>query len=683
MDINTLKHWTLSLDDQQIATLMLDKADVSVNVLSNDVMSELEAVVSHLEATPPKGLIVSSNKAAGFLAGADVNEFTGLSEHEEVIAMLQRGQQLFLRIERLKCTTVAVIHGHCLGGGCELALACDYRVADHARECKIGLPEVKLGIHPGYGGAVRLPRLIDSFQALTMMLTGRVLDGKKAAKMGVVDVATNKRHIMAVGHRIASGELKPKRAKTLVSKALAFPVARNIAAALAKKNLQKKANPEHYPAPYRILEFWRTLPAGDEPAYLAEANSVAKLFEGEDSLRAIENLVRIFLLDKELKGRAKSSAFTGKRVHVVGAGVMGGDIAAWCALSGFNVTLQDAKPEFIGPAMARAQKLFAKKLRAPEKVRAAMDRLMPDPSGDGVPSADLIIEAISERLEAKQGLYADLEPRMKKGALLATNTSSIPLEELSANLKAPDRLVGIHFFNPVALMQLVEVVRGTNTSDQSVGEALAFVNAIGKLPIEVKSSPGFLVNRVLMTYVSEAIKLFEEGIAPEAIDKAATDFGMPMGPIELADTVGLDICQAVAGELIEAYGGTDNGILKGMIDQKKLGKKSGHGFYKWEKGKALKDKSADLFYTQDSQDRMSHIMLNESMQCLAEGIVTDSDALDMGMIFGTGFPPFWGGPIELIRRQGQANCQDRLEQLVVGGGDRFTPKPGWAELTIE
>ncbi|MEX2366599.1 MAG: 3-hydroxyacyl-CoA dehydrogenase NAD-binding domain-containing protein, partial [Pseudohongiellaceae bacterium] len=363
----------------------------------------------------------------------------------------------------------------------ELALSCDFRVADEANECKIGLPEVKLGIHPGYGGAVRLPRLIDDFQALMLMMAGRVVNGKSAGKLGMVDVATQRRHLYEVAGRIASGDLKPARRKTLVSRLLSFKPLRQVAATLATSQLKKKVNPAHYPAPFQLVRFWRDLPSGDEPAYLAEAESVASLFRDPIALRAIENLVRVFLLDRELKGRAKKQQFTGKHIHIVGAGVMGGDIAAWCALRGYKVSLQDAKAEFIAPAMGRAYGLFKKKLKSEELVQAAMDRLIPDVHGDAVPSADLVIEAITEKLEAKQSLYATLEPKMKKGALLASNTSSIPLEELSAKLKSPDRLVGIHFFNPVAMMQLVEVVRGENTSDESVAEALAFVNAIGKL----------------------------------------------------------------------------------------------------------------------------------------------------------------------------------------------------------
>lgn len=677
-----LNNWKLEEGADGVSTLWLNKAESSVNVLSNDVLSEFEHIVGMLEQNTPKGLIITSSKSAGFLAGADISEFTELESREEIMAAVQRGQNLFLRIERLSCTTVAAIHGHCMGGGTELALACNYRVADEANECKIGLPEVKLGIHPGYGGAVRLPRLIDDFQALMLMMAGRAVNGRVAKKMGIVDIATQQRHMFEVAHRVASGKLSPKRKQTLVSRLLAIKPLRNLAASIATSQLKKKANPDHYPAPFQLIKLWRDLPGGDEPAYLAEAESFAGLFELPNGRRAIENLVRIFLLDTELKGRAKAHKFDGKRVHVIGAGVMGGDIAAWCALKGFHVTLQDAKAEFIAPAIGRAHKLFTKKLKSSEKIQAAMDRLMPDLTGDGVGSADLVIEAITERLDAKQSLYGSVEPRMKPGALLASNTSSIPLEELSSKLTDPERLVGIHFFNPVAMMQLVEVVRGKNTSDDSVNTALAFVNAIGKLPIEVKSAPGFLVNRVLMSYQAEAMRLFDEGVAPEVIDAEAVKFGMPMGPIELADTVGLDICQAVAGELIAAFGGEDNGVISQRVEQGKLGRKSGEGFYKWVKGKPRKQPVPSGYVSPDIADRMIYSMLNECMQCLAEGIVTDPESLDMGMIFGTGFAPFRGGPIQYIKALGQNECEARLNELAAPDRLRFKPQPGWNQIAL-
>lgn len=687
MSTQEYKNWKLEEGEQGILWLWLDKEESSVNVLSSDVISELEAIVTELETSTPAGLVIASKKAAGFLAGADINEFTDIQTQDQVIAMMQRGQNLFLRIERLRCTTVAAIHGHCMGGGMELSLACDYRVADESNDCKLGLPEVKLGIHPGYGGAVRLPRLIDDFQALMLMMAGRVLNGKAAKRMGVVDVATQQRHLYDAAAKIARGEIKPKRKTTLTSGLLAFKPLRAIAAYIATSQLKKKASPEHYPAPFQIIKFWRDLPSGDEPAYLAEAKSVGSLFENPVARRAIENLVRVFLLDQEIKGRAKQHQFNGKHVHVVGAGVMGGDIAAWCAMKGFTVSLQDAKAEFIAPAIGRAHALFRKKLKAEEKVQAAMDRLMPDMNGDAVGSSDLIIEAITERLEAKQGLYASLEPKMKPGALLASNTSSIPLEELSSKLANPDRLVGIHFFNPVSMMQLVEVVRGENTSDASVNEALAFVNKIGKLPIEVKSAPGFLINRVLMNYVVEAVRLYAEGVAPEIIDREAVRFGMPMGPIELADVVGLDICKAVAEELMQAFGrGTDDDkasqIIEARVEAGNLGKKSGEGFYKWVKGKPQKSSTGSGYVSPEVADRMIFAMLNESMQCLAEGIVTDAESLDLGMIFGTGFPPFLGGPIEYIKSLGQAKSESRLQELAELNGERFKAQSGWSQITL-
>ena len=682
MSINEMKNWKLEEGPDGVSMLWLDKAESSVNVLSGDVLAELEQIVEILEQNPPNGLIIISSKPAGFLAGADISEFTDLKTRGDILGVLRRGQNLFLRVERLKCITVAAIHGHCMGGGTELALACDYRVADESNDCKLGLPEVKLGIHPGYGGSVRLPRLIDDFQALMLMLTGRVLNGRAARKMGLVDVATQKRHITDAARKIASGRLKPGRKRSPGSKLLAFKPLRALAASIAAFQLKKKVNPDHYPAPFQLIKFWKDSPNGDEPAYLAEAESVASLFDLPNGRRAIENLVRIFLLDSALKGRARANRFAGTRIHVVGAGVMGGDIAACCALKGFYVTLQDAKAELIAPAIARAHKFFVKKLKAGEKVQAAMDRLMPDVAGDGVVSADLIIEAITERLDAKQSLYAGIEPRMKAGALLATNTSSIPLEALSSKLANPDRLVGIHFFNPVAMMQLVEVVRGEHTSGAAVNEALAFVSAIDKLPIEVKSAPGFLVNRVLMSYLAEAMRLYDEGVAPEVIDAEALRFGMPMGPIELADTVGLDICQAVATELMTAFGGEDNGVVARRVAQARLGKKSGEGFYKWVKGRAQKARLPGGYRSPDIADRMVYSMLNESVQCLAEGIVKDAEYLDLGMIFGAGFPPFHGGPVQYIRALGQTDCEGRLKELSEPDRPRFSPQPGWNEIVL-
>jgi 3-hydroxyacyl-CoA dehydrogenase/enoyl-CoA hydratase/3-hydroxybutyryl-CoA epimerase len=681
MNLENLRHWHVQMVGEN-TKLVLDKSNSSVNVLDREVMGEFEKTVEYFEHHPPKALMIASAKSAGFLAGADISEFQDLDTHEQVIAMLQRGQNLFLRVERLKCPTVALIHGHCMGGGMELALACDYRVVENSRDCKLGLPEVKLGIHPGYGGAIRLPRLIDPGQALQLMLAGRILDGKAAKRAGIADIAVHSRYFEEAGAALLK-KGKRKKKRDFKQNLFALPPVRTLVGAMAAKQVAKKASKEHYPAPYRIIDFWKQNPGGHESAYLAEAESVAKLFAGANSVRTIENLVRVFLLDKELKSEGKKAKFEGAHVHVVGAGVMGGDIAAWLALSGLRVTLQDSKPEFIAPAIKRAHKLFKRKLKVTHLVNAAMDRLIPDPGSLGVPQADLIIEAITERLDAKKSLYASLEPRMKPDAILATNTSSLPLEQLCEGLARPERLVGIHFFNPVALMQLVEVVRGENTSDEVVSSALGVVTRIGKLPLEVKSSPGFLVNRVLMAYLGEAMKLYQEGVQPEQIDGLAVKLGMPMGPIELSDTVGLDICQAVAEEMISAFGGDASDVLTKHIEEGNLGRKSGQGFYTWKKGKAVKQKvSGSSANTKEISDRMLYMMLNESVQCLAEEVVKNPDSLDMGMIFGTGFPPFLGGPMQYMRSQGKEVCATRLFELESNLGERFAAKPGWASLKL-
>ncbi|HEB99040.1 MAG TPA: 3-hydroxyacyl-CoA dehydrogenase, partial [Thiotrichales bacterium] len=366
-------------------------------------------------------------------------------------------------------------------------------------------------------------------------------------------------------------------------------------------------------------------------------------------------------------------------VHVVGAGVMGGDIAAWCALRGLKVTLQDQSPERIAPAMDRARKLFQKKLRDRRRVTAAMDRLVPDHRGRFVGQADLVIEAIFEDQEAKQVLFRDLEPRLKPDVLLASNTSSIPLERLAEALERPERLVGLHFFNPVARMQLVEIVRGEASSPEALQRAADFTRHIDRLPLPVASSPGFLVNRVLMPYLLEAVELVEEGVPPAAVDRAALDFGMPMGPIELADTVGLDICLHVARILGEALGLAVPARLQSLVDAGHLGRKSGQGFYRWSKGKPVKP-SARREAPADAADRMILRLLNEAVACLREGVVEDADLLDAGMIFGTGFAPFRGGPMHYALRQGIDDMRCRLDDLTARHGSRFTPDPGWETL---
>jgi len=668
------QHWKLETDDDKLLWLHLDKAGASANTLSKQVLEELDDILTGVEKTPPDGLLLISDKASGFIAGADVKEFTEVKSRQEAAEIIQRGQRMADRIEDLPCATAALIDGFCLGGGLELALACDYRIATDSLNTKIGLPEVKLGIHPGFGGSVRLIELIGVIDAMPLMLAGRMVGSYQAKKLGIVDALVPKRHLQTAGRDFVTRkppQHQPGRLKALAS---GRPV-RPLLAGKFRKEVAKKASKEHYPAPYALIDIWEQHADHRRQWLQAEAESVTDLFETDTA----HNLVRVFFLQERMKSLGKQKDYRPKRVHVIGAGVMGGDIAAWCALQGFTVTLQDREPKYIAPAIKRAKKLFDAKLRAKHLNTAAGDRLIPDHKGLGIEKADIIIEAIVENAEIKQALYREIEPRMKPDAILATNTSSIKLETLGEALEQPERLVGIHFFNPVAKMQLVEIIHTETTPGELIDRTSTFIANIRKLPLPVKSSPGFLVNRVLMPYLLEAVELLSEGYAPETIDRAATDFGMPMGPILLADTVGLDICLSVANILGQQLGVAVPDKLKQMVDAKKLGRKSGEGFYRYEKGKPVISKEApapDAVIT----DRLVGRLLNESVAVLREGVVEDADLLDAGMIFGTGFAPFRGGPMHYIKSKGKGHFLQKLEELEKQYGERFKPDAGWKEI---
>ncbi|UCH38566.1 MAG: enoyl-CoA hydratase/isomerase family protein, partial [Gammaproteobacteria bacterium] len=612
--------WHSHCDDDGILWVILDKKGTDTNVLSVPVLEQLDSLLDEIGNNPPKAVIFRSGKPRGFIAGADVKEFLDVTTTQEALIMIKRGQALFSRIEALPCPTLALIEGFCMGGGTELALACDYRVALDDPSTRIGLPEVKLGIHPAYGGVVRSTAIINPLKSLEMMLSGRNLTARSARAIGLVDSAQPQRQIERAARQIV---LSPpaKQKLPLLGRILSLPGIRNLLAQFMKKQVAKKAPRQHYPAPYAILDVWAAYYGNSKRMMEEEANSVARLIQGDK----VRSLVRVFLLQTRLKGLGDKKSFSPRHVHVIGAGTMGGDIAAWCALRGFNVTLQDREAKYLGNAFRRAHQQYAKRLKTTAERNAALDRLVPDIQGDGVAKADVVIEAIFEDVEAKHAIFRDLEPRMKPGAVLATNTSSIPLEALATVLKEPDRLVGVHFFNPVAMMPLVEIVRTESTSEATIQQAIAFTQHIGKLPLPVRSSPGFLVNRILMPYLVEAFTLYDEGVAAEAIDKAATDFGMPMGPVELADTVGLDICHSVAQNLSEAFAIEVPAGLQKFVDNKQLGKKSGRGFYEYRKGKPVKDKDANLGDQKTIQNRLIYRFLNEAAACLQEEIVDDQD----------------------------------------------------------
>ena len=671
---NKNKHWSLNRDEKGILWATLDVQGTSTNTLSKAVLKELDGILDTVRAEIPTAIIFQSGKTSGFIAGADINEFLDLKNPQEAVAMVESGQAVFNKIESSPCPTVAVIDGFCMGGGTELALACDYRIALDESRTQIGLPGVKLGIHPAYGGVVRATRIMSPVHALEMMLSGRALAARQAKKMGLVDFVQPRRQLNRAAIQVALSTPE-KRKMPLLGKILSLPLLRPLLSNYMKKQVAKKARIEHYPAPYAILDLWSRY-YGSPQMMEQEALSVGKLMIGD----TVRNLIRVFFLQTRLKGLGNKKLFQPRHVHVIGAGVMGGDIAAWCALKGFKVTLQEREPKYLSNAFKRAHSLFARKLRTKHERNHAIDRLIPDCEGLGVAHADVVIEAIFENVEAKQAIYQDIEPKMKKDAILATNTSSFPLETLAEVLKKPERLVGLHFFNPVPMMPLVEIVKTDKTPDNIVQQAAAFSRHIGKLPLPVMSSPGFLVNRILFPYLMEALDLYTEGKAAEAIDKAALDFGMPMGPVELADTVGLDICLSVAESLSQTYDFPIPEVLKKLVTNKNLGKKSGSGFYQYKKGKAVKDRDADLANQQEIQDRLIFRLLNEAAACQREGIVEDADLLDAGVIFGTGFAPFRGGPVHYARHRGLNSLQQSLQQYQSKFGDRFTPDEGWSSL---
>ncbi|MEO5694035.1 MAG: 3-hydroxyacyl-CoA dehydrogenase NAD-binding domain-containing protein [Usitatibacter sp.] len=687
-----LKHWKLETDGESLAWLWFDRAGSGTNTFSSEALRELGQVADHLKAMPPKGLAILSSKDNGFAAGADIQEFTTLHDPEEAIAFVALGNEVFDKIEALPFPTVAMVHGFCMGGGTELALACRYRVMDDGAKTRMGLPEVMLGIVPGWGGARRLPKLIGAAAALDLMLTGRAIDGRRAKKLGMVDEITQRRHFQNAARKVLN-ELPPRQAPKFSAAITNWPIIRSIVASQAAKGVAKKVRRDQYPAPYAIIELWKRF--GGDPRSVPRDHpmSTAGLFFHPTT----KNLIRIFLLQERLKALGKietgsrpndATASTGmtadtlaiRHVHVIGAGAMGGDIAAWCALRGLTVTLQDLAPDRITPALKRANELYKKRLKLPHLIQAARDRLIPDVAGDGVAHADLVIEAIVENAEVKRKVFAQVEPRMKAGALLASNTSSIPLQEMASVLEHPERLLGLHFFNPVAQMQLVEIVEGPQTSVATMQAGQAFARQIDKLPLPCKSAPGFLVNRVLSPYLLEAMLMVDEGLPPETIDAAAREFGMPMGPIELADMVGLDIGWAVGQELARP-GSPIPKKLQQLVEAKDLGMKTGKGFYTWVKGKPQKSTTGTGTVDLKSlSDRLVAPALNESVACLREGIVADADLIDVGMIFGTGFAPHRGGPMETIRARGKQEWLRVMNELKAHHGLRFEPDSGWDSI---
>ena len=641
-----MKHFRWEKDAQDLVWLTFDKQGESANTFSRDVLEELLAVLDEIAALKPKGMIIRSGKDS-FIAGADVNEFVRFATSEEALAFTKLGWDMTQKIRDLSFPVTAMVNGFCMGGGLELALACRYRVALDDPKTRFAFPEVMLGIWPFWHGLMWLPKLVGPTAALDMLLTGKAIDARRAKRMGLVDQAVPLR-ILENTARMVTLEAPARKGLGFVQRLLLGPL-RSVVAGQARKQVAKKARREHYPAPYAILDAWvkydgDTFLCKDDPSCSLKALSEHP---------TTKNLIRIFFLQEKMKGLAKGVEFKAQHVHVVGAGVMGGDIAAICAMRGITVTLQDTAPERLAPAVQRAAKLFQRRLRDPLRVRDALDRLIPDVTGAGAAKADVIIEAIFENLEAKQQLFAKLEAAAKPGAVLASNTSSLKLADIAAKFKDPSRLVGIHFFNPVPQMMLVEIISSEKTKKEYTDHAIAFVRQIDKLPLPVKDSPGFLVNRVLGPYMQNAFRMLDEGLKPETIDAAMEEFGMPMGPIELADTVGLDICLHAGKELAkksaDGHEAEAPQILLNKVALGQLGRKTGQGIYSYEKGKPVKGQPGA--YNPDLIQSLIQPYLDETKAVLAEGIVPDAELIDAGLIFGTGFAPFRGGPLNYLAGQ--------------------------------
>ena len=637
-----LKHWLANVDEDGIAWLHLKTDGKSVNVLNHAVMVELESILDRLENKKDlKGVAMLSGKQGGFVYGAEIHEFETLKTASEVANHMLYVHGLFNRIEALLVPSCVGVDGIAVGGGLEIALAFDRLFITSSSKTKLGFPEVNLGIMPGYGGSGRAFCRIGTKAVLDMMVAGRPIGSKDAIKNGLADELVGDADDLDDAMRkwiIGCNGEKPIFTQ-LESAADATAIA------AAKDKYLKRLRSDHTPAPAAIIDHVENFGHDRKAMSAGELDVFPNLMVGSAS----KNLRRVFYLTDAVRKSARGESGI-KRMHVVGAGVMGGDIAAIGAMAGLEVTLADMNEAAIVGAIARAKKLFERRLKSDEKVASALARLRADLDGNGAIDADLIIEAVAEKLEVKQAVFKNLEVVSKATSILATNTSAIPLEDIATALNAPERLIGLHFFNPVPVLPLVEVIWSKYSDPKIVSRGMQFAGQIGKMPVRCKSAPGFLVNRALLPYIFKAIEAVAGGEKADHIDEALVDFGMPMGPIELADQIGLDVC-------------LDVGIVLGMppaakalLDQKcktgTIGRKSGSGFYEWDGNRAIRaHQSQDPKVMTAIAKNMLAPMIEECRQAVDEQVVDSADSADAGMIFGIGFPGFRGGPLNWSKEQ--------------------------------
>ena len=639
-----LKDWRFSVDGEGIAWAIFDREGESANSLGKRPIEELMAIVEKVEAGARdksiRGLVITSGKEKGFIVGADIREFESFTTEQQVIENLRPVNAMLDRIERMPVPVVAAINGVCVGGGLELILACHYRIATKDDSTRVGFPEVKLGIFPGFNGTARSIKQVGPMAAMQNMLTGGMIRAGAAKGMGFLDQLVNSPGELRWAARKAVLQNRKSQPAGFAKMLLTKGPARALLAKKMRAETAKKAREDHYPAPFGLIELFDKHGGNLDAMKAAETAAFAPLMVSDTA----RNLRRVFRLTELLKAQApKGLGWRPQRVHVIGAGTMGADIAGVCVASGMEVTLQDINAEQLEKGIKAQAKLFGRKFKTKALKAAGKARLIADPDGKGIARADVIIEAIVERLDIKQKLFADLETKIKPGAILATNTSSLKLEDISQPMKDPGRLIGLHFFSPVPQMPLVEVVRGAKTREDEVKKGAAFVTAIDKFPLITKDVPGFLVNKVLSPYMFAAMERLEKGESKEKIDEAARSFGMPMGPIELADSVGLDVCAHVAKILGQSSEGSR---LERLVASGRLGKKTGEGFYVWKDGKPVR---SDAKFAKADLDQLGRDlvkpMINEAQKSLDQGVVESADLVDAGMIFGTGFAPFRGGPL--------------------------------------
>ena len=636
--------------NQYCATLTFDKSDSSANTFDETTLIELENIIDGLtKSSQLNALIITSAKPNIFIAGADLKVLSE-AKPEELERIILLGQRVFQKIEKLHMTTVAAIHGACVGGGFELALACDYRVASHTDSTKIGLPETKLGILPAWGGSTRLPELIGLSKALPLIISGSVLPSKVAHKKGLIDAICHPEQLLdfAIAHT-----KKPKRRHKI------FPLEHNLLSiefikSKASKSLHQKTR-GHYPALNRALNVCCSgVLSSKSESYQQELLAILELSQGPEA----KNLIRLyFASEKHRKLRVgQDEAEPVARAAVIGAGVMGSGIAHWMAKKSIPLMLKDVNNEALAKGMQNIENLINSELRTkritPTEAQHCLDRVTPSTEDLSLHHCDLVIEAATENLSLKSKIFQKLSSLSNPNTILATNTSALPVSHLAQAIDHPERLVGIHFFNPVSKMPLVEIVKTSDSSDHTINTALKFVQGLGKFPVVVEDSPGFIVNRILLPYLVRAGELFEEGHSPTVIDEAMLEFGMPMGPLHLIDTVGIDVAVHVATTLAEAFPDRMNvpKILTTMHEKGLLGVKSGSGFYHYHQGEKqpnneIQPGSSPQSSVQVIQDELVELMSAEAQRCLDEKIAASADDIDFAMVMGTGYPPFRGGPL--------------------------------------